>query len=167
MVISLDYKSPHFTRHLRWHPVLFTRSSVLWLGEWNIASLRSVAQSLLSPLFSVIAQNTPKASSATSIVPPSPSALMQLGLSVHHIRNNADGACPRDFVRLLQLFKAIYNERLSTRKGAHKHLAAGVEKLQSANETVDTLSKEAKTQVCVCIHVCVCVLCRGVNVCCS
>ncbi|KAA6401027.1 MAG: putative Dynein heavy chain [Streblomastix strix] len=43
-------------------------------------------------------------------------------------------------------FEEIYNERIQIRKGSHNHFAVGVEKLRSANETVDVLSKEAEIQ---------------------
>ena len=90
IVLSMDANPPHFLTFCAANPALFSCCNVMWLDDWSEKSMHFVVQRQLTDVSDCTKNNLP-----------------QLLTSIHKSQF-MHGASPRDFVTLLQTFKAIY-----------------------------------------------------------
>lgn len=69
--------------------------------------------------------------------------VMENAIFLHHHASGHMLTSPQSYINLLHRFKQILLKTVATSGGQSKHLLAGLEKLEEAKMTVDTLSREA------------------------
>jgi dynein heavy chain 2 len=111
------------------NPALYTRCSLLWLGEWRRASMKLLPGMLLGAMLEELGAED----------------LVERMIGIHD-SCKPRGATPRDFVSFLDAYRTLYNARVGNVGKDMKHLEAGLTKLQQAATTVDDLSRDANTQ---------------------
>ncbi|KAJ4457360.1 putative Cytoplasmic dynein 2 heavy chain 1 [Paratrimastix pyriformis] len=167
IVLSCDPTNAEFEHRLVVHPALHTRCQVIWMGEWSINALKRVALLSLKPVLDLIerhpelqsgvaalvAAQTAAPGQAPKALPPGQAALnsvkkfiVLMAIKMHNMAVQLNEAAPRDFIRFLQAYCALFAEKLEQQKAQQAHLKAGLSKLAGAAEQVDSLKKQAAVQ---------------------
>lgn len=140
VALGMDPANPAFGLRCESNPALFTRCSILWMGEWRRASMRQLPRQLLPDLLGGL---------------PNADALVERMVAVHERSQRLDGegkpaaragcATPRDYVAFLEMYRELYASKSGRVDQDLRRLQAGLSKLQGASATVDELSGRAET----------------------
>lgn len=131
IVLSMDSTHPRFRSRCESNPALFTKCSILWMGQWHNTSsrpsLRQVPQMMLSNLLERI---------------PDASTFMDYVIMIQESCEPL-GAAPRQFVSLLQNYHKLYESKYGSVEQAANRLKAGLAKINDAAIKVDEMSRKA------------------------
>ncbi|CAK4090165.1 unnamed protein product [Aphanomyces euteiches] len=129
VVLGMDARHSQFVRQCESNPALYTRCTIVWMGEWSANSLKKVPEMLL----------------ASSELLQDEVQKVHLLNMVHIIYDSVQtfGATPREYISFLQTWNELYTEKSKQLVTEVKHLKSGLSKLEEASATVDELSKSA------------------------
>ena len=154
IVIGMDHTNENFSIRCESNPALYTRCSIVWMGEWTRASLMKVPEMLVPEIFNPEVLPT-ESKEGKEGVPEEDfsesqqqdldcSALLDASVALHETMLVAPhAATPRDFVSFLKCYHALFSSKAGGMDSEIKHLKSGLSKLQEAADTVDKLSAEA------------------------
>ncbi|KAF0686502.1 Aste57867_21689 [Aphanomyces stellatus] len=130
IVLGMDARHDQFVRRCESNPALYTRCTIVWMGEWSSASLKKIPELLLNATSDLLKDEVQKVT------------LLQM---VHLIYESVRtlGATPREYIGFLQTWQDLYAEKSKQLVTDVKHLKSGLSKLEEASATVDELSKSA------------------------
>ncbi|DBA00111.1 TPA: hypothetical protein N0F65_000402 [Lagenidium giganteum] len=126
VVLGMDSRHPQFLMRCESNPALYTRCAIVWMGEWNNASMKKIPELLLNG--SELVDSLPKTT--------------KLIASLYETSKEY-GATPREFVCFLGSWRSLFEAKCKQNVLEIKHLKSGLSKLEEASATVDELSKNA------------------------
>jgi dynein heavy chain 2 len=159
VALCMDPTHPSFLYRCESNPALYTQCSILWLGEWRTASLRTIpalmegVKDLLKKEGGLSRKGEGKDDDSDDESKREggergdevDSQLLELILSIHE-SSLEGGATPRDFLALMQAWKGLLGAKRVDLVRDLGHLEAGLHKLDSATEIVNDLSTNAGKQ---------------------
>ncbi|RHY58768.1 hypothetical protein DYB34_000770 [Aphanomyces astaci] len=129
IVLGMDSRHGQFVRRCESNPALYTRCTIVWMGEWSASSLKKIPEMLLT---------------SSELLQDEVQKVFLLNM-VHLIYESvqSDGATPREYISFLQTWQDLYTEKSKQLVTEVKHLKSGLSKLVEASTTVDELSRSA------------------------
>jgi dynein heavy chain 2 len=130
VVLAMDQTNADFLMRCESNPALYTRCTILWLGEWDQSSMDQVPAMCL--------KNTDMLRGEEREA----QRLIDALVSIHNSCRER-GATPSEFIAFLNNWSQMYDkqaEKVGTELG---HLQGGLGKLEGAAKTVDELSQSA------------------------
>jgi hypothetical protein len=134
--IGMDPTHPEFLPRCERNPALYTRCSLVWLGSWRKASVGEAVTALLGDGLEAM----------SAFVPRELITDLCAGIHAHVAAGVTRGAAPRDLVALLRCFKGVYQSKVGGSRTEVTRLRAGLTKLEEAQSSVDTMSRQATVQ---------------------
>lgn len=128
IVIGMDSRNPKFLVRCESNPALYTRCTIVWMGEWKTKSLTKIPQMLLRETDLLENENADE--------------LMDCIIGIYSSCKER-GATPREYISFLQTWSILHAEKSKELAQELSHLTGGLNKLEEASETVDDLSKSA------------------------
>ncbi|KAE9115561.1 Cytoplasmic dynein 2 heavy chain 1 [Phytophthora fragariae] len=126
VVLAMDSRNPQFVLRCESNPALYTRCTIVWMGEWNTSSMARLPELLLngSELVDSLMKTTP--------------LITSLYASCKEF-----GATPREFICFLGTWRTLFEAKCKQIVQEIRHLKSGLSKLEEASVTVDELSRNA------------------------
>lgn len=126
VVLSMDARHPQFLLRCESNPALYTRCSIVWMGEWSASSMKKIPELLLNG--SELVDSLPKTTGLITSL---------------YDSSKEFGATPREFISFLGTWRTLFESKCKQIVQEIRHLKSGLSKLEEASSTVDELSKNA------------------------
>ncbi|KAL8004079.1 putative AAA+ ATPase domain, dynein heavy chain region D6 P-loop domain-containing protein [Plasmopara halstedii] len=129
LVIAMDARNPPFVLRCESNPALYTRCTIVWMGEWNSSSMVRLPELVLtgSELANSLIKTTP--------------FITSLYASCKEF-----GATPRELICFLGTWNTLFEVKCKQIVQEIRHLKSGLSKLEEASLTVDELSRNAESK---------------------
>ncbi len=134
IVLSMNPLHPKFISRSERNPALFSKCQIVWLSDWSKASLQEVPATLLAPL----SGNENEKKSGIDM-----SKLLRQILEIHN-SCIPYGATPLKYVKFLNAYTSLYQEKQGIQIRKRNHLNLGLTKLKETASIVDKLSNDAE-----------------------
>ncbi|CAE7880984.1 DYH1B, partial [Symbiodinium sp. KB8] len=131
VVLGMDPHHPEFLVRCESNPALYTRCTILWMGEWRTASMKALPAMLIPDLLERTRD---------------PEEFVSQLVAVHQSAKRVAMATPRDFISFLKTYRFLYEQKVGGLEKETSHLAKGLGKLREAERVVDELSTQAAKQ---------------------
>lgn len=138
VILGMDSDNQEFAVRCESNPALFTRCSLVWMGEWSSQSMAQIPDLLCfqrpdSVFFTDAAEDSETIDRQ--------SLSDAIALIFNSCRSR--GATPRQYIGFLHTWEQLYTEKSKSLRTSLSHLRGGLGKLEEASLTVDELSTSA------------------------
>jgi len=132
--------------HLITSPALFNRCIMIWMGNWNKASLETIARNYLSNLplndncYRAVQDTAESSSSRSNSVV---MFLISAFLSIQDIvpKNILLSCAPLQFISFIENFKKIFVNKESETMAYHRHIQVGLDRMRESLAKIKTLQR--------------------------
>lgn len=156
VILAMDATNPGFLVRCESNPALYTKCSVMWMGEWSRSSMRLLPETMDGVAELLAGKGAAEEGEGKEGKEDSKEEgkadngkadeMVEIVVGIHETCKEAVRAAPREYVCFLQNWVRLHEEHKGSLRTELGHLSAGLNKLHSASQTVDVLSRDAGQQ---------------------